>query len=72
MRWWNESWLSESFATLFQYQGLNNCFEEWKMMDQFLVDKLQPALALDALSSSYSISTAIDDPEDTFILDKVN
>lgn len=41
------------------------------MMDQFLVDKFQPAFTLDALGSSYSISTAMDDPDDTFILDKV-
>lgn len=34
----------------------------WDMDEQFLVDKMQPALALDALLASHPISTPVTDP----------
>lgn len=78
MKWWNDLWINEAFATFFQYLGVDDCFPEWKMMEQFVVDKTQPALALDALASSHSISATVNDPFeidnifDTISLDKVS
>lgn len=34
----------------------------WAMDEQFLVEKMQPALALDALLASHPISTPVTDP----------
>ncbi|CAH1153367.1 unnamed protein product [Phaedon cochleariae] len=64
MKWWNDYWLQEGFTTLFEYQGVDDYFPEWRMMDQFIVDKTQPALALDALASSHPISANVNDPSD--------
>ncbi|XP_028128898.1 endoplasmic reticulum aminopeptidase 2-like isoform X2 [Diabrotica virgifera virgifera] len=64
MKWWNDYWLNEGFTTLFEYQGVDQYIPEWKMMEQFIVDKTQPALALDALACSHPISANVTDPSE--------
>ncbi|XP_065165053.1 endoplasmic reticulum aminopeptidase 1-like isoform X2 [Atheta coriaria] len=64
MKWWNDLWLNEGFASFLEYLGVDNLFPEWKMMEQFIVDKTQPALALDALSSSHPVSVPVHDPNE--------
>ncbi|KAJ8936471.1 hypothetical protein NQ314_012334 [Rhamnusium bicolor] len=64
MKWWNDLWLNEGLATYFEYLSVNSYFPKWKMMEQFIIDKTQPALALDALSSSHPITAAVNDPSD--------
>ncbi|XP_018327042.1 endoplasmic reticulum aminopeptidase 1 isoform X2 [Agrilus planipennis] len=64
MKWWNDLWLSEGMASFLEYQGINNFKPEWKILEQFILDKTQPALALDALSSSHPISVTVHDPKE--------
>nr|XP_022900776.1 endoplasmic reticulum aminopeptidase 1-like isoform X2 [Onthophagus taurus] len=64
MKWWNDLWLNEGFASFFEYLGVDSLFPEWKMMEQFILDKTQPALALDALVSSHPISVQVHDPSE--------
>lgn len=42
--------------------GTNETQPGWAMDEQFLVEKMQPALALDALLASHPISTPVKDP----------
>ena len=30
MSWWDDTWLSEGFATYAQYLGINNVYPDWK------------------------------------------
>lgn len=64
MQWWNDLWLNEGFASFVENLGAEHVKPEWKMMDQFVLDKTQPALHLDALASSHPISVKVDDPLD--------
>ncbi|CAG9828443.1 unnamed protein product [Diabrotica balteata] len=64
MKWWNDYWLNEGFTTLFEYQGVDQYIPEWRMMEQFIIDKTQPALALDALACSHPISANVTDPSE--------
>lgn len=64
MKWWNDLWLNEGFASFLEYLGVDSWKPEWKMMEQFILDKTQPALALDALVSSHPISVAVHDPSE--------
>ena len=62
MKWWNDLWLNEGAASYFEYKGVNHLSPEWSMMDQFILDKIQPALDLDGLASSHPISVKVKDP----------
>ncbi|KAI4480304.1 hypothetical protein M0804_010302 [Polistes exclamans] len=64
MKWWNDLWLNEGAASFFEYKGVNHISPEWNMMDQFILEKTQSALHLDALASSHPISVKVDDPKE--------
>ncbi|XP_045130839.1 endoplasmic reticulum aminopeptidase 1-like isoform X6 [Portunus trituberculatus] len=62
MSWWSDLWLNEGFASFMENIGTKAAQPGWAMEEQFLVDKMQPALALDALLASHPISTPVKDP----------
>jgi aminopeptidase N len=64
MRWWSDLWLNEGFASFLEYVGVAYVRPDWAMLEQFVVDKTQPALALDALASSHAISVEVRDPSE--------
>ena len=63
MEWWTHLWLSEGFASFVEYVGVDYIRPEWKMMEQFVLEKTQPALSLDALRSSHPIFVEVRDPK---------
>ncbi|KAJ8923593.1 hypothetical protein NQ315_010172 [Exocentrus adspersus] len=65
MKWWDDLWLFEGLAIYFEYLSVNSYYPEWRMMEQFIIDKTQPALALDALTSSHPVTAAVNDPSET-------
>ncbi|EFX80575.1 endoplasmic reticulum aminopeptidase 1-like isoform X2 [Daphnia pulex] len=62
MKWWDDLWLSEGFASFAEYIGVHHIFPEWAMMDQFIHSKTMPALRTDALSTSHPVSVTVADP----------
>ncbi|XP_015585301.1 endoplasmic reticulum aminopeptidase 2 isoform X2 [Cephus cinctus] len=64
MKWWNDLWLNEGAASFLEHKGVNHVSPQWGMMDQFILEKTQPALRLDALVSSHPISVPVKDPSE--------
>ncbi|XP_063053538.1 alanyl (membrane) aminopeptidase-like b [Engraulis encrasicolus] len=69
MRWWNEAWLNEGFATYMSYKAIEGTKRTWKADDLFVIDELQQVLTVDALASSRPLSS----PEDQVsTIDQIN
>lgn len=56
MRFWDNLWLNEAFATLMgEVIILDKCFPEWESASEFIAMHLERALDLDAKRSSHAI-----------------
>ncbi len=62
MKWWNDLWLNESFATFMSYKAMDAVFPEWKMMKQYLNDTIAVALGADQYKSTHPISVTVNTP----------
>uniref|UniRef100_A0A673M4G9 Aminopeptidase n=1 Tax=Sinocyclocheilus rhinocerous TaxID=307959 RepID=A0A673M4G9_9TELE len=62
MRWWNDLWLNEGFATYMQYMSIETVFPGLDIDTEFLNVRFK-ALAKDALNSSHPVSTVVSTPE---------
>lgn len=64
MRWWNDLWLNESFASWMSYLAVDHLFPEWHVWTQFVVDEQQRALKPDALENTHPIEVTINHPDE--------
>jgi len=62
MKWWNDLWLNESFATFMATKIVNKFYPEWDLWDQFLDDAMLEAMSLDALKNSHPINVNVKHP----------
>jgi tricorn protease interacting factor F2/3 len=62
MKWWNDLWLNESFATFMSHKLVNEMFPEWDTWGDFLILRTESALKGDALVHSHPIEADVKDP----------
>lgn len=56
MKWWNDLWLKEGFATYFSYKCLNDIVPDWRMLDLFPFFEQRTAMGKDSDRFSHPIS----------------
>ncbi|XP_060740091.1 leucyl-cystinyl aminopeptidase [Tachysurus vachellii] len=63
MRWWNDLWLNEGFATYMQYLSIEKDFPNLDIDNDFLNVRFR-ALEKDAMNSSHPVSANVTAPEE--------
>ena len=76
MKWWDDLWLNESFATFMSYKMTQKLHPDWEMWGVFLRDEVfmrDGAMKLDALSTTHPVQAHVKDvAEATHAFDSIS
>ncbi|KAM6980556.1 aminopeptidase N-like [Aplochiton taeniatus] len=61
MKWWNDLWLNEGFATYVSYLGADSAEPTWNIKNLIVLNEIQGVMAVDALASSHPLSSREED-----------
>ncbi|MBU4099026.1 M1 family metallopeptidase, partial [Patescibacteria group bacterium] len=64
MKWWDDLWLNESFATFMAYKAVHHFWPEWHVWTDYLTDTIFEGMGLDSLRSSHPIQGHIKEIEE--------
>ena len=62
MKWWNDLWLNESFATFMATKFVDKFYPEWDLWNQFVDDAMNVAMGLDSLKTTHPIDVKVNSP----------
>jgi tricorn protease interacting factor F2/3 len=64
MKWWNDTWLNESFAELMSYNVIEKIFPEWRVDLEYLRFSFDTAFEEDSFKMTHPISVKVNDPDE--------
>nr|CAD7458792.1 unnamed protein product [Timema tahoe] len=64
LKWWDDLWLNEGFASFMQYKGVNHAHPDWEPMELFPLNNLHVVMKLDAVLSSHPIVQKVEHPDE--------
>ncbi len=64
MKWWDDLWLNESFATFMAYKVVDSVFPQWKVWQDFMRTDMFAGMARDSLLSTHPIEVTIKHPNE--------
>lgn len=64
MKWWDELWLNESFATIMEYIAVDSMYPQWHIWDSFATHEAFSALRRDQLSGVQPVQCSVNHPDE--------
>ncbi len=64
MKWWDDLWLNESFATFMDFKSTDRAYPDWKVWQDFVRTSTSGAMGRDALTKTHPIMAKVHDPEE--------
>jgi aminopeptidase N len=64
MKWWNDLWLNESFATIMEYVAVDALYPEWHVWDTFASQETLSALRRDQIAGVQAVKTDVNHPDE--------
>lgn len=64
MRWWDDLWLNESFATMIEYICIDALKPDWQVMDDFFLSERLAAMNRDSVAGVQTIRQAVNSPDE--------
>lgn len=64
MKWWDDLWLNESFASLMEYRCVDALYPEWNIWEQFVASEEASAKRRDSLRDVQPIRTGVNHPDE--------
>ncbi len=64
MEWWTHLWLNEGFASYMEYLCTDKLFPKWRMWEQYVAQRFNSAMELDALENTHPIEVEVNHPEE--------
>jgi tricorn protease interacting factor F2/3 len=62
MKWWDDLWLNESFATFMAYKATDSIFPQWVVWQDFVRGETAGALDRDSLVNTHPIEVKVNSP----------
>src|SRR6266705_132207 len=62
MKWWDDIWLNESFATFMGHHAVDQGYPQWKVWQDFVRTQTSGAMGRDGLRSTHPIEARVKDP----------
>ncbi|XP_078539360.1 aminopeptidase N-like isoform X2 [Lissotriton helveticus] len=57
VKWWNDLWLNEGFASYVEYLGADSAEPSWNIKDLIVLNDVHRVMAVDALASSHPLTS---------------
>ena len=64
MKWWDELWLNESFATMMEYLATDTLEPKWKIWEEFAVNEAVLSLRRDAIDGVQAVHVPVHHPDE--------
>lgn len=64
MKWWNDLWLNESFASMMEYLAVDNLHPEWQIWMDYAGLEVISALRRDSIEGVQPIQTDVNHPDE--------